>query len=163
VEDSWERNAEEVAAEVDRLFRRFAPEVVLVTGDEHALSALTAALVKPVLDKLVRIEGGGRAAGTSQEALHESAERALARHIADRDILGRVAGRRAPRARGCRGSNSSPPAKPGRGSRRAVGAACRMSSAHLAWGRRSTAPERRAWGAPRQPPDAARIEMEERT
>jgi hypothetical protein len=85
VEDSWERNAEEVAAEVDRLFRRFAPEVVLVTGDEHALSALTAALVKPVLDKLVRIEGGGRAAGTSQEALHESAERALARHIADRD------------------------------------------------------------------------------
>jgi hypothetical protein len=85
VEDSWERNAEEVAAEVDRLFRRFAPEVVLVTGDEHALSALTAALVKPALDKIVRIEGGGRAAGTSQEALHESAERALARHIADRD------------------------------------------------------------------------------
>lgn len=85
VEDSWERNAEEVAAEVDRLYRRYAPEIVLVTGDEHALSALTAALAKPVLDRLVRIDGGGRAAGTSPESLKEAVETAMARHIAERD------------------------------------------------------------------------------
>jgi Bacterial archaeo-eukaryotic release factor family 2 len=85
VEDSWERNAEEVAAEVDRLFRRYAPEIVLVAGDEHAMSALTGALVKPVLDKVVRIDSGGRAAGTSHEALNESVESALARHVAERD------------------------------------------------------------------------------
>ena len=85
VEDSWERNAEEVAAEVDRLFRRYAPEIVLVAGDEHAMSALTGALVKPVLDKVVRIDSGGRAAGTSHEALNEAVESALARHVAERD------------------------------------------------------------------------------
>jgi len=85
VEDSWERNAEEVAAEVDRLYRKFAPELVLVTGDEHALSALTGALVKPVLDTVVRIESGGRAAGTSHEALTEAVETAMARHISARD------------------------------------------------------------------------------
>ncbi|HET8614073.1 MAG TPA: Vms1/Ankzf1 family peptidyl-tRNA hydrolase [Actinomycetales bacterium] len=85
VEDSVERNAEEVAAEVDRLFRRYAPELVLVAGDEHVVSNLTSALVKPVLDKLVRIESGGRAAGTSHDALSEAVETALARHIADRD------------------------------------------------------------------------------
>jgi hypothetical protein len=85
VEDSWDRNAEEVATTVDRLVRRFAPEVVLVSGDEHAMSALTGALVKPVLDKVVRIDGGGRAAGLSPETLHDAVESALARHLAERD------------------------------------------------------------------------------
>lgn len=85
VEDSWDRNADEVADQVDRLVRRYAPEVVLVAGDEHAISALTASLRRPVLDKLVRLDSGGRAAGTSHEALHEAVETALARHIAERD------------------------------------------------------------------------------
>lgn len=85
VEDSWERNAEEVAAKVDRLVRRYAPEVVLVAGDEHAMSALTDSLVRPVLDKVVRLDSGGRAAGTSQEALRDAVDTALAQHIASRD------------------------------------------------------------------------------
>jgi hypothetical protein len=85
VEDSWERNAEEVAAQVDRLVRRYAPEVVLVAGDEHAMSALTDSLVRPVLDKVVRLDSGGRAAGVSAEALRDAVDAALARHIAERD------------------------------------------------------------------------------
>jgi hypothetical protein len=38
-----------------------------------------------VLDKVVRIDGGGRAAGLSAETVHDAVEKALARHLAERD------------------------------------------------------------------------------
>jgi release factor family 2 len=62
VENTWEQNAEDVAAEVTRLASQVRARLVVAAGDERALALLTRELDAPVADRF-RILEGGRAAG----------------------------------------------------------------------------------------------------
>jgi len=67
VEDSWERNAEAVAREVDRQVTEHKPELVVLTGDVRALGLVRAALPRHVLELAVDVAGGSRAAGAKED------------------------------------------------------------------------------------------------
>ncbi|MDR7381620.1 hypothetical protein [Promicromonospora iranensis] len=68
-EDSWERNAAAVAAEIERHVTESRPELVLLTGDVRAVALARAALGAPVVEKVVEVPGGGRSGG----GVHEGA------------------------------------------------------------------------------------------
>ena len=70
-EDSWERNAEVVAAELERIDTERRPELVLLTGDLRAVSLVREELSRPVREKLAEIAGGGRAEGLNARALRD--------------------------------------------------------------------------------------------
>lgn len=93
VEDSWERNAAEVAKELDKVVRRHRPDVVLVEGDEHAIAALLGHAGSEVRERAVRLGSGGRAVGTSEEAERAHIRQALDDHrdAARRGLLDRFA------------------------------------------------------------------------
>ena len=84
-EDSWERNAEAVAKELDRLVASQRAELILVMGDVRAVALLERHASGAVAERLVRLETGGRAAGTSQTAEDDAVAEALAVHRADRE------------------------------------------------------------------------------
>jgi peptide subunit release factor 1 (eRF1) len=96
VDDSWERNAETVAARLERLVEHFGPHTVLVTGDPHARGYLrrhAGARTEPLLRD---IGGDARAAGASPEALAEHVDSALyeQRLIENGDLLAQFEQRR---------------------------------------------------------------------
>jgi hypothetical protein len=80
VEDSTARNAGQVARHLDGLVRRQRPELVLVMGEEQAVAELREQAGTELSDRLVVLDSGGRAAGTSQEAEQEAVASALAAH-----------------------------------------------------------------------------------
>ncbi len=63
-EDSWKHNANQIAAELDRLVRRLRLGVVFLEGEEHMASCLLEQASGPTAELLVRLDTGGRAAGT---------------------------------------------------------------------------------------------------
>jgi Bacterial archaeo-eukaryotic release factor family 2 len=77
VQDSWDHNAAAVAGELDALVRRERPEVVLLTGDVKAAAALRSKATPAVLDLLVEVQGGSRAAGTHEKAFATAVTQAL--------------------------------------------------------------------------------------
>jgi hypothetical protein len=91
VEDSWERNADAVAAEVDTVVSRHAPPVVIVTGDERAAGRLRDAVAPHTAERLHVLDGGGRAAGVDEQALADAVQETLAEHrrAVRADVLGR--------------------------------------------------------------------------
>lgn len=76
-EDSWERNAEAVAAELDRLILEHRPEIVILTGDVRAMALLRAEVSKKANELIVEVPGGARAAGTRQETFAARVEETL--------------------------------------------------------------------------------------
>ncbi len=84
-EDSWERNAEAVAKELDRLVASRRADLILVMGDVRAAGLLERHASGAVAERLVRLETGGRAAGTSQTAEDDAVAEALAVHRAERE------------------------------------------------------------------------------
>jgi hypothetical protein len=76
-EDSWERNAETVAAELDKQIVEKKPEVVLVTGDVRAVPLLCHAVAPRTRDLIVEVSGGSRADGVNQEVFHQRVTEAL--------------------------------------------------------------------------------------
>lgn len=76
-EDSWERNAETVAADLDRQVVEKKPEIVLVTGDVRAVSLLCNAVAPRTKDLLVEVSGGSRADGVKQDVFHQRVADAL--------------------------------------------------------------------------------------
>lgn len=82
VEDSWARNADAVAKEVDALCRRHRLEVVAVAGEDDSWSELQRSVTGNVRHLLVRLDSGGRAAGISQTAEAEALQEALDAHRA---------------------------------------------------------------------------------
>lgn len=84
-EDSWKRNATQVAAELDRLVRRIRPGVVFLEGEDHMTSYLVEQAPGALADRIVRLDTGGRAAGTSEAAEVTARDRELARLRAERD------------------------------------------------------------------------------
>ncbi|OLT48714.1 Vms1/Ankzf1 family peptidyl-tRNA hydrolase [Cellulosimicrobium sp. CUA-896] len=76
-EDSWERNAETVAAELERQVAEHRPEVVLLTGDVRSVPLVRRALGRAVEEIVVEVPGGGRAAGIHEAAFQENVDDAL--------------------------------------------------------------------------------------
>ncbi|MGY2873728.1 hypothetical protein ACVW00_000918 [Marmoricola sp. URHA0025 HA25] len=81
VEELWSRNAEEVAEAITSMVRHQRPDVILVAGDVRASAELVEALGKHA-NAVVKLESGGRAAGTSEEALWSEVQAVLAEHEA---------------------------------------------------------------------------------
>jgi len=101
VEDSWERNAEAVAAELDRSVTDHRPELVMITGDLRAVAMIREAVGRATSELLVEVPGGARADGVKEDVfahnVHEVLEGYRARRrvkVADRlrESLGRGAG-----------------------------------------------------------------------
>lgn len=76
-EDSWERNAEAVAAELDRQVLEHRPELVLLTGEVRAVPLVRAALNRATQALVVEVPGGGRAAGIHEASFEAHVEDAL--------------------------------------------------------------------------------------
>ncbi|WP_069386247.1 baeRF2 domain-containing protein [Cellulosimicrobium cellulans] len=76
-EDSWERNAETVAAELERQVAEHKPEVVLLTGDVRSVPLVRRALGRQVEELVVEVPGGGRAAGIQEAAFEDNVADAL--------------------------------------------------------------------------------------
>ncbi|MEV7972948.1 Vms1/Ankzf1 family peptidyl-tRNA hydrolase [Cellulomonas sp. NPDC089187] len=83
-EDSWERNAETVAADLDRQVAERHPEIVLLTGDVRAVSLLKDAVGQHVRELIAEVPGGSRADGVNQQAFEEHVAAALFEHRARR-------------------------------------------------------------------------------
>ena len=84
-EDSWKHNANQIAAELDRLVRRLRLGAVFLEGEEHMASYLVEQASGPTAELLVRLDTGGRAAGTSETAEASARDAALARRRVERD------------------------------------------------------------------------------
>jgi len=98
IEDSWERNAQVVGTELDRVVVAHRPELVLLTGDVRAVAMIRDAVGRAVADLLVEVPGGSRADGIKEDVfaarLHEAVEGFRARRrgvVVDRmaEALGR--------------------------------------------------------------------------
>lgn len=80
-EETWKRNAGEVAEVVRSVVRERRPRAVLVAGDVRAVQELLDHL-EGVQVPVVKLESGGRAEGTSEEALQGELQRVLAEFAA---------------------------------------------------------------------------------
>jgi hypothetical protein len=81
VENNWEANADDVAHEVHRLLQRGAAKLVVVAGDVRARSLIADALGSPGGVTVRVIEEGGRAAGSSTEALQAAVHDAVLQQV----------------------------------------------------------------------------------
>lgn len=77
-EDSWERNAETVAVELDRIVAERRPELLILTGDVRAVSLVKERLGAEAGEILAVLDGGSRSAGVNEQAfdrkLHDAIE-----------------------------------------------------------------------------------------
>jgi hypothetical protein len=91
VQDSWEHNAAAVAEKLDRVVQLHRPDVVVLMGDEKAMSYLEEHASEALRRLIVRSRTGGRAPGTSEVAEREATEAVVAatRAAAEADLIGR--------------------------------------------------------------------------
>ena len=86
-EDSWERNADTVAEELDRIVSERRPELLLLTGDVRAVSLVRERLGGEAAEIATVLDGGSRSAGVNEQAferkLHEALEVFRARRRED--------------------------------------------------------------------------------
>jgi hypothetical protein len=92
VEDSWDRNAEKVAHDLDRVVADTKPDVVLLTGDAYARSVVHEYASGRLADRLHELEHGSRAEGASLRRLGEDVESAVGewRSARRREVLDRL-------------------------------------------------------------------------
>lgn len=76
-EDSWERNAEQVAEEVDRLVAELRPELVVITGDVRAVALFSETVGGGTRELLVHVEGGSRSEGVNEQSFLTRVQAAL--------------------------------------------------------------------------------------
>jgi len=69
VEDSVERNAQHVARELDRMVASERPDLVLLGGDDQAVTQVVEHVGGAVTERLRRLRHGSRAPGASEEQL----------------------------------------------------------------------------------------------
>ncbi|MCC2319364.1 baeRF2 domain-containing protein [Cellulomonas chengniuliangii] len=79
-QDSWERNAQAIAAELDKQVSERSPELVLLTGDIRAVGLVRDALGQHARERLVVVPGGSRADGVNKEAFQANVAEALRTH-----------------------------------------------------------------------------------
>lgn len=77
-EDSWGRNAEAVAAVLDKRVAERSPDLVLITGDVRAVSLVRDAVGQPTREQLVEVPGGGRGEGLKKGSFEAHVAEALA-------------------------------------------------------------------------------------
>ena len=77
-EDSWGRNAEAVAAVLDKRVAERGPDLVLITGDVRAVSLVRDAVGQPTGELLVDVPGGGRGEGLKKGSFEAHVAQALA-------------------------------------------------------------------------------------
>lgn len=87
-ENTWKRNAADVAEEITSMVRSGAARLVLVAGDERARTEVVEAL-DGVKAEVVQVTSGGRAAGASTESLWTEVHQVLAQFRAheERELL----------------------------------------------------------------------------
>lgn len=81
VEDSWERNAEAVADQVNKLVLKHKPDVVFLTGDVRAEALLKAELRNEALERLVELSGGNRGVSLERASFRAELAGAVSTHI----------------------------------------------------------------------------------
>ncbi len=84
VEDSWERNADAVAAAVEKILRERRVDMVLLSGDVRAMGLLREALGRETRQRLVEVSGGTRGAALDRGAFREELIRTTEEFIASR-------------------------------------------------------------------------------
>lgn len=84
-EEVWRRNASQSAELIDRQVARGIPLVVLA-GDKRARVEIRDALGNRAADCTVEVEAGGRAAGSSREALEEAVAEVLRGEVVNRRL-----------------------------------------------------------------------------
>ncbi|WP_250033795.1 baeRF2 domain-containing protein [Paractinoplanes maris] len=96
VEESWKRNAGDVAAAAADLAESVGAEVIVVGGDVRAVQTLVGRLPKRWQDRVVATDAGSRHAGADESALDDVTIQAVAeagdRHV--REILDRYEAQR---------------------------------------------------------------------
>jgi hypothetical protein len=80
-QNTWRRNAEEVADVVRTAVSQHRPRLVVLAGDERARAEVVAALDNLPCE-IEQVEAGGRAAGSSEDALWAEVSEVLARAVA---------------------------------------------------------------------------------
>ncbi|GAA1622751.1 baeRF2 domain-containing protein [Georgenia ruanii] len=92
VEDSWERNAEAVAAELSRVVAERRPELLIVTGDIRARTLVVDALGREAREIAVVLEGGSRSEGAKPETFNARVAAALEQYRLRRreDVLDKL-------------------------------------------------------------------------
>lgn len=80
VENTWESNAKDVAAAVNKTVAESGARLVIVAGDVRARSLIAEAYGEPPGITVRTIEEGGRAAGSSTEALQDAVHEEVLRH-----------------------------------------------------------------------------------
>jgi hypothetical protein len=85
-EETWEDNADRVAARIASYARRLSPRFVLVAGDVRARSILAERAGDAWKDLVVTIEEGGRAAGAAREPVERRAAELVAEHEAHEEV-----------------------------------------------------------------------------
>ncbi len=90
--DSWERNAEAVAAELDRAVAKHRPELVMITGDVRAMAMIRDEVGRPTAELIVEVPGGSRAEGVKEDAFVRNVHRTLEAYRARRrdDVVTRL-------------------------------------------------------------------------
>ena len=84
-ENLWEANARQVAEVVESGIKRVAAQVVVVTGDVRARTALVDSLGEHARSLVVQLESGTRHEGGDEEKLRAEVEEAVARVAAGED------------------------------------------------------------------------------
>ncbi|TNC18589.1 hypothetical protein FHE66_06005 [Georgenia sp. 311] len=77
-EDSWERNAETVAVELERMVNERRPELLLLTGDVRAVPLVRERLGAEAASIAMVLDGGSRSAGVNEPAFERNLQEALA-------------------------------------------------------------------------------------
>lgn len=77
VEDSEQRNAAEVARQLDTLVAQHKPSLVLISGDPQAVAAVLEHAGSDLRTRIVQLDTGGRAEGTSAEAEQAAIEKVV--------------------------------------------------------------------------------------
>ena len=83
-EDSWERNAEVVAADIDKQVARRNPELIILTGDVREVPMLHEKLGHHAKELVVEVPGGSRADGVNREVFDERVKATLEAYRARR-------------------------------------------------------------------------------
>jgi len=76
-EDSWERNAEEVAAFLDKRVAERTPELVVLTGDVRAVALVCERVGQQVRELVVEVPGGARGPGAKPDAFAQRVHAAV--------------------------------------------------------------------------------------
>ncbi|GEA80098.1 baeRF2 domain-containing protein [Cellulomonas sp. CW35] len=76
-EDSWQRNAEEVAAFLDKRVAERTPELVVLTGDVRAVALVCEKVGQQVRELVVEVPGGARGAGAKPDAFAQRVRAAV--------------------------------------------------------------------------------------